>query len=306
MSGPQRAIGSRAVWPIGLGGAQWTFSGQPERASTAVIHAALDAGVTLVDTARAYTTTDHPSSNEALLARALADHPRGDVVLVATKGGHFRAGEHDFPIDGRPSVLRSHVEGSLRHLRRNTLSLYLLHWPDPNVPLEESVGALSDLRDEGKIEMLGLSNVSLDQVRLAQTVTTIQAVQNRLSLLDPTDADLARTLSAEGIAFLAHSPLGGPGCRPGLAEGVPGAATVAERHGVSVQQVALAWLLRVAPNVIPIVGATRPVTIADSAAAATLALTADDARDLDHARDLDDTPDPDDTPDLDGPAPGVL
>jgi len=288
MAGQLRAIGSRAVWPVGLGGAQWTFSGQSERDSTAVIHAALDAGVTLIDTARAYTTTAHPSSNEALLAGALAGHSLGGTVLVATKGGHFRAGEQEFPIDGRPSVLRSHVEGSLRHLRRNTLSLYFLHWPDPAVPLEESVGALSDLRAEGKIEMLGLSNVSLDQVRLAQTVTPIQAVQNRLSLLDPSDADLARTLSAEGIAYLAYSPLGGPGAGPGLAESAPGAVAVAERYGVSVQQIALAWLLHVAPSVIPVVGATRPATIVASAAAATLALSAAD------------------TSDIESPAPGVL
>jgi aryl-alcohol dehydrogenase-like predicted oxidoreductase len=270
---PRRRVGPWNVGAVAMGGAGWAFGDRSEAVSVATIHAALDAGVTLVDTARAYTTTSHPSSNEALVAKALADHPRGNDVVVATKGGHYRAGESEFPVDGRPDTLRAHVRDSLHHLRRDTIALYFLHWVDPAVPLEESVGALADLRDAGLIEHVGVSNVDLAQLRRAQVVTPITAVQNPLSLFRPQDADLARLLSDEGIAYLAYQPLGGPERAGTIAENFPGTSVVAAPYGVSAAQVALAWVLHVAPGVIPVVGAGRPETVVSATAAASIALT---------------------------------
>lgn len=276
-----RRIGPWPVGPVGLGGAGLTFGDLSDDESIAVIHAALDSGVTLIDTALAYTRTDHPSHNEALITTALATHPLGEQVLVVTKGGHYRDGEGRFPVDGRPTTLRAHVELSLRHLRRERLPLYLLHRVDPAVPLVESVGALAELREEGKLELLGLSNVDLSQVRLAQSVTELAAVQNPLSLFDRRNVGLARTLSFEGVAFLAYSPLGGPSRRSSIGEAFPGAVAVAARHEVSVQQVALAWVLQVAPGVVPVVGSTRPQSIDASVAAASVALKDADVQALD-------------------------
>jgi aryl-alcohol dehydrogenase-like predicted oxidoreductase len=272
----ERQIGEVEVGPIGLGGAPWSFADPvDEGGSIRTIHAAIEAGVRLIDTARAYTTPDHESHNEALIARALANHPLRDEVLVATKGGHFR-GDGSFPVDDRPTTLRAHAEDSLRFLGVERLGLYQLHHPDPQVPIEDSVGELENLRREGKIAMIGLSNVDPELHERAMAVAPISAVQNRLSILAPEQAAMARRCESLGQAFLAYSPLGGSRRAGSLSELVPALTAVAAGRGCSPQVVALAWVLAQSATAIAIVGATRPATILDSLEARSLALTADE------------------------------
>jgi aryl-alcohol dehydrogenase-like predicted oxidoreductase len=196
----------------------------------------------------------------------------GERPLVATKGGHWRDGDR-FPVDGRPGTLRAHCEISLRTLGTDRLDLYFLHHVDPAVPLADSVGALEELRREGKIAAAGLSNVTIAQLDESCAITPVAAVQNRLSYADPADLPTALACAQRGIPYLAYSPLTAP-AGPCL----QAALTVAGRHGASVQRVMLAWLRAQAPNIVPLVGATRPASIRDSADL--LHLTHDDLTEL--------------------------
>jgi pyridoxine 4-dehydrogenase len=172
-----RVVGELALPAIGLGCAGFSLDhdNDADRA-TRTIRAAVEAGMTLLDTALAYATADG-RSNEALLRQVLGPTP----VVISTKGGHFRSGD-SFPVDGRPDALRQHCEQSLRNLGVERIDLYHLHWPDATVPIEESLGALADLQRAGKIHHIGVSNVDLDQARAAHRVTAIASVQNQLSL----------------------------------------------------------------------------------------------------------------------------
>ena len=264
-------IAGRGIEGIGLGTAQFAFrDGTPED-SVATVHAALDAGVMLIDTALAYTRVGIESYAEQVVARAL----RGlttERPLIATKGGHWRRGDA-FPVDGRPETLRAHCEISLRALQVDRIDLYQLHHVDPEVPLPDSVGALSQLRQEGKIAAIGLSNVTVAQLDQALAVTPIDTVQNRLSYGDQRDLSTALTCAERNVGYLAYMPLGGPSCT------LPDAAlAVAKRRHVSVHRVLLAWLRAQAPNIVPLVGASRPASIHDSAAL--LDLTDQDREDL--------------------------
>jgi aryl-alcohol dehydrogenase-like predicted oxidoreductase len=266
-------IGSHEVGVMGLGTAHFAFREDLDAdRSIATIRSAVDSGVRLIDTALAYSRRDVPGYAEAIVGRALAGASAAGDVLVATKGGHYRSGE-DFPVDGRPEALRSHCEASLTALGIERIGLYQLHWVDPAVPVSESVGALADLRREGKIEMIGLSNVDRTQLAEAQAVTAIASVQNRLSLDHPEDLPMAKLCAAADIAYLAYMPLGGSAtARAGSSAAC---IEVAERHGASWQQVALAWLL-LQPNIIPIVGSSRAETLVDSLRAAGLGLLDED------------------------------
>jgi aryl-alcohol dehydrogenase-like predicted oxidoreductase len=262
---------------VGLGGVNLSLpEPSDEHDAERTIHAAIDAGVTLIDTAHAYTTVDEEAHNERLVARAVGTHPRGGEVLVATKGGHFRAGPSDFPIDGRPGTIRAHCETSLRTLGVETIGLYQLHWPDPGVPVAESLGALAELRDEGKVRLVGVSNFSVEQLEEARGVVEIASVQNRFSPAYADDRPVLEHCAAQGIAYLSYMPFDGAGGALSLGERLPAFARVAEERGVSPHRVVLAWHLAQAPVVIPIPGARRPETIADSAAAGGLELTPDE------------------------------
>ena len=277
-----RYIGNTAVSSIGLGGVHWSVTDRVDSVlSIRTIHAALDAGARLIDTALAYTTLSDESHNEDLIAHALAGYPLRDEVLVATKGGHYRTGPQTFPIDGRPATLRAHCEMSLRHLGIERLGLYQLHHPDPTVPIEESVQALADLQQEGKVGMIGVSNVSREQLDRASSITLIASVQNQFSPYDTSDLPLLEECDRRGIAYLAYSPLGGSDRSSSLLTVTPSAAAVAARLGVSIQQVVLAWILSRSPTIIPVVGARRPESIRDSLAAADIQLDADDLRTID-------------------------
>lgn len=258
---------------LGLGTAHFAFRADLDAdRAIATIRAAVDQGVRLIDTALAYSRHGVPGYAETIVGRALTGSRAAGEVLVATKGGHYRSGE-DFPVDGRPEVLRSHCDSSLTALGVERIGLYQLHWVDPSVPLSESVGALADLQGQGKIEMIGLSNVDRMQVEEARAVAAIATVQNRLSVDRPEDLRTAKLCATAGIAYLAYMPLGGASAAH--ADRGAACATVAARHGVSWQQVALAWLL-LQPNVIPIVGSSRTETLLDSLRARELTLLEED------------------------------
>jgi aryl-alcohol dehydrogenase-like predicted oxidoreductase len=274
----QRTIGNRSVSAIGLGGMPMSIEGRPDESqSISTIHAALDAGVTLIDTADAYhlTATD-VGHNESLIARALSSYG-GDTsdVLVATKGGHLRPGDGSWTQDGRPEYLKEAVKASAKRLGVDVIDLYQFHRPDPRVPYADSVGAIRDLLDEGVIAMAGISNANVDQIRQAQEILggRLVSVQNQFSPAFRSSLGELELCAELGIAFLPWSPLGGI-ARAGELGGQHSAfQTVADAHGVSPQRVCLAWELALAPVVIPIPGASRAASIQDSAQAVDLVLT---------------------------------
>jgi len=281
----QRTIGQQTVSAIGLGGIRITNKNSTDRArSIAAVHASLDAGVTLIDTADAYHLgPDDVGHNEELVAEALARWG-GDTsgVLVATKGGHLRPGDGEWTLDGSPEHLRAACDASLKRLGVEAIGLYQFHRPDPKVPYLESVGALGELLDAGKIRMAGNSNADPDQIRAAQDELggRLVSVQNQYSPAFRSSLPELRLCEEMGLAFLPWSPLGGIGKAADV--GAHNAfATVAAAHGVSPQQVTLSWMLATAPNVVPIPGASRPETARDSAAAADLRLTDDELASLD-------------------------
>jgi aryl-alcohol dehydrogenase-like predicted oxidoreductase len=280
---PTRRLGRTDVGAIGLGAMLLSIAGRPgEAQAIRTVHAALDAGVTLIDTADAYCLGgDELGHNERLLRKALDAWPGDrDRVLVATKGGHTRPGR-EWGLDGRPEHLRQACEASLAALGVEAIGLYQFHRPDPKVPFVESVGAMAELKAAGKVRMVGLSNVSVDQIRQARELVEVASVQNEFSpRFRRSEGELA-FCAAQRIAFLPWSPLGGMGRGRDLGGRHRAFAEVAEAHGVSPQQVALAWELAKAPVVIPIPGARRPESILDSAAAAGLRLSPDDLARLD-------------------------
>jgi aryl-alcohol dehydrogenase-like predicted oxidoreductase len=274
-----RMIGATRVSAIGLGGMPMSIEGRPdEDRSIRTIHAALDAGVTFIDTADAYhLLTGETGHNERLIAKALASYP-GDIsdVLVATKGGHLRPGDGSWMVDGSPVHLRQAADASLKALGVDAIGLYQFHRPDPKVPYAESIGALKDLLDEGKIRMAGISNASIGQIDIARQILgdgNLASVQNQFSPAFRSSEDELAYCAELGIAFLPWSPLGGIGRAARLGTRHAAFGQVAEAHGVSPQQVTLAWMLAKAPVVIPIPGASRPESITDSARAVDLILT---------------------------------
>ncbi|MER7755167.1 aldo/keto reductase [Kitasatospora sp. NPDC097643] len=282
-----RPLGDRTVFPIGLGALPLSVEGRPPRAQALrTLHTALQAGATLIDTADSYGLgPDEIGHNEELVAAGLAAAPSlAAGVLVASKGGHYRPGDGSWAIDARPEQLRRACESSLRALGRDTIDLYQLHRPDPQVPYAESVGALRDLRQEGKIRMVGVSNVDLEQLQQARAVVEVVSVQNRFSPADQSSREVLTYCTEHGIAFLPWAPLGGlatGGRLPDRLAEVFG--LVALRHRVSVQRVCLAWHLATSPVVVPIPGTTRPESVTDNVGAAELRLEPAELRLLDDA-----------------------
>ena len=274
----QRTIGGRAVSAIGLGGMPMSIEGRPDRSrSLATIHAALDAGITLIDTADAYhLDASDVGHNETLIAEALASYG-GDTsgVLVATKGGHLRPGGGAWTLDGTPAHIKAACEASLQRLGVDAIGLYQFHRPDPTVPYEDSVGAIADLLDAGKIRMAGISNANPDQIRIAQQILggRLVSVQNQFSPAFRSSEPELELCDALGIAFLPWSPLGGIKNAADLATTYQPFAEVAAEVGATAQQVTLAWMLAKSPVVIPIPGSSRPETVRASAAATDIALT---------------------------------
>ncbi|MFI6261194.1 aldo/keto reductase [Micromonospora sp. NPDC051006] len=280
-----RRIGDVSVSAIGLGGMPMSIEGRPdEDRSIRTIHAALDAGITLIDTADAYHLhADEVGHNESLIARALATYG-GDTtqVLVATKGGHLRPGDGSWTVNSSPEYLERACEASLKRLGVDAIGLYQHHRPDPKVPYADSIGAVRDLLDAGKIRMAGISNANPEQIREAQEILggRLVSVQNQFSPAFRSSEPELELCDQLGIAFLPWSPLGGIAHADQLGGHAAAFAEIAERHGVSPQRVCLAWHLAKSPVVVPIPGASRPETIRDSAQAPELTLTAEELASL--------------------------
>ncbi|MCI0344810.1 MAG: aldo/keto reductase [Chloroflexi bacterium] len=228
----------------------------------AVLRRVVELGVDFIDTADSY----GPGVSEELIAEAL--HPYPDGLVIATKGGLERTGPGKWPSNGRPEHLKAACDGSLSRLRVDRIDVYQLHRPDPAVPFEDSVGALVELQREGKVRHVGLSNVTIRQLEQAQRLTPIVSVQNRYNLGDRRSDDVLDACAAQGIAFLPWAPIQD-------AES-PDLRAIADRHGATVRQVVLAWLLARSPVMLPIPGTGSVDHLEENVAAAGLTLTDDE------------------------------
>jgi aryl-alcohol dehydrogenase-like predicted oxidoreductase len=274
-----RTIGTHTVSAIGLGGMPLSIDGRPDREQgLATVLAAIDAGVTLIDTADSYTMeADGQGHNESLIAEALALRPtEAKNILVATKGGLIYRSGRDWDRNGRPEYLRQAAIDSARRLGVESIGLYQFHREDYTTAYVDSLGAMRDLLDEGLVQMVGISNAIQEQIVLFNQILDgrLVSVQNRFSpIFRSSRPELDYTVE-HGMAFLPWSPLGGIG-RGDAVFNDSAFAEVGAELGVSPQQVALAWELSLGSSVIPIPGASRPESIVDSLAAASLQLSAE-------------------------------
>jgi aryl-alcohol dehydrogenase-like predicted oxidoreductase len=279
-----RRLGPFDVYPIGLGAMPLSM-GDNERPSSeqavATVHAALDAGVTYIDTADIYAPSwDTMNHNEEVVARALASYAGStEHVVVGTKGGITRGPGETWGRDGSIGYLRKAVEASLRALRRDVIDLYQWHRPDRSLVYGDVVASLKTLQEEGKIRAVGISNANVEEIDVAAEVLGpdgLASVQNEFSPRFRCSRDELDHCGSLGVAFLPWSPLGGTGsASKGVGERYSVFAEVGTELGVSPQQVVLAWELSLGDHVIPIPGASRPASITDSARAADLTLGAD-------------------------------
>ena len=282
-------VGRHEVGAIGLGLMTFDQTGpQPREQLLDTVRAALDAGVTLFDTADAYGPGEERGAqaqgeNEKLIAGLLDELGVRDEVLLATKGGHVRTDGGGWDTDSSADHLREAVDASLQRLGVDQIALWQHHRPDPKVPYDEVLATLQEIAGSGKVAMVGLSNADSDQIRAAHEVlgSSLVSVQNQFSPKFRSSRPEVDVCAELGLAFLAWSPLGGLADAKDLAEKHPAFAEIAQEHAVSAQQVALAWELAQADVVIPIPGAKRPSSVQDSAQAADLDLTADELARLD-------------------------
>ena len=248
--------------------------GEPKNRDTAikVLRRAVELGINLIDTADSY----GPNTSEELIAEALHPYPAG--LVVATKGGFDRPGPNKWIENGKPDHLRSACEGSLRRLRLDRIDLYQLHRIDPKVPAEDQLGTLKDLQSEGKIKHIGLSEVSVKQIRHAQTIIQVVSVQNRYSMTDRSSEDVLQYCQQQKLAFIPWFPLGA-----GKLSGKEGPlARLASQWRVTPSQVALAWLLAKSPVLLPIPGTSSIEHLEENIAAAGLRIAQDKVQELAH------------------------
>ena len=282
MSFSNRKIGTLSVSPIAMGGAHWSlWADHDDELSTKAFNAGIDAGINFVDTAFRYTCEHEDQHNEKLIRKALDAHGWGrkisaNEIKIATKGGHFGNGPDGF-IDGRPETIRAHAEASLRELRAESLDLYYLHWPDPEVPIEESMGAIAQLHAEGKVQNIGVSNFTREQIDKALSVAPIAALQNKFNPghMPQEELELIKYTNDLGIAYVPYSPLGGTFPPTPLNPTKPELIALAEEAGVSVPVLVLNWHLSLSPNIIPLVGSRRPESLTDSAKVLTTEIPAE-------------------------------
>jgi pyridoxine 4-dehydrogenase len=251
----------------------WGEPDDPD-AARALLRRALELGINLIDTADSY----GPQVSERLIAEAL--HPYPEDLVIATKGGSVRPGAGQWVLNGRPEHLKQACEDSLRRLRLDRIDLYQLHAIDPNVPLAESLGALKDLQDQGKVRHIGVSNFNARQLDEARGVVDVVSVQNRYSLSDRGSQDVLDACEQHGIAFLPYFPLAA-GRLTTAAQGE--LAEIAQAHDATPGQIALAWLLQSSPNTIPIPGTSSGVHLEENVAAARLELSSAEMAALDAA-----------------------
>ena len=259
--------GDLVVRRMGFGAMRITGEGiwgdPPDRAKAhAVLRRAVELGVNLIDTADSY----GPEVSEKIIAEALHPYPAG--LIIATKGGLTRSGPGQWHRNGRPDHLRKACEGSLRRLRLDRIDVYQLHAIDPAVPMEDSLGELIRLRSEGKIRHVALSNVTVDQLKRAQSLVEIVSVQNRYNLGDRASEDVLAVCQRDGLGFLPWYPVGAGN----LTRAGGPLDRVAKAHAVTPAQVALAWLLLHSPVMLPIPGTSSVAHLEENVAAAALSL----------------------------------
>jgi pyridoxine 4-dehydrogenase len=260
--------GELEVRRLGFGAMRITGKGvwgppEDRDGAIATLRRAMELGINLIDTADSY----GPNVSEELIAEALYPYP--EELVIATKGGLTRTGPGEWPRDGRPEHLREACDGSLLRLRVDRIDLYQLHAPDPRVPFEESVGALKELRDEGKIRLVGVSNVSLEQLETSREIVPVATVQNRFNLTERGSEDVLERCEELELGFIPWFPLSagslaGPGGR--LEE-------IAARHGATGAQIALAWLLARSEVMLPIPGTSSVEHLEENVAAAGIELS---------------------------------
>ena len=226
----------------------------------AALRKAVELGVNFIDTADSY----GPDVSEILIAETLYPYP--DDLVIATKGGLVRPAPGRWDADGRPEHLREVCEGSLRRLKLEQIPLYQFHRPDPKVPLADSIGTLAELKAEGKIRHIGISNVREDQLREAEGITPIVSVQNRYNVNDRASEPMVDLCSQDDLAFLPWAPIQG-------SQQIVPVVSAAERHGVGQRQIALAWLLAHSPVMLPIPGSGSAEHVAENIAAAAIKLS---------------------------------
>ena len=268
--------GDLTVYRLGFGTMRLTGPGiwgppTDKNETIAVLRRAIELGVTLIDTADSY----GPEVSESLIAEALYPYP--PQLVIATKGGYLRPGPDQWKPDGRPEHLREVLEGSLRRLRLERIDVYQFHVPDPDVPYEESVGALADLRAAGKIQHIGVSNVNPDQLERARKMVPIVTVQNRYNLGDRASENMVDICEREGLGFIPWFPL----ATGGLAKDGGKLSQIAQRHHATPGQIALAWLLQRSPNMLPIPGTSSVKHLEENSAAALIRLSHDEFQALD-------------------------
>ena len=264
--------GDLTVNRLGFGAMRITGPGvwgePPNRAQAiATLRRVVELGVNFIDTADSY----GPDVSEELIAEALYPYP--DDLVIATKGGQVRPGPGRWEPDGRPKHLREACEGSLRRLRLEQIPLYQLHRLDPRVPVAESLGAIAELKNEGKIRHVGISNVNEDQLREAQRIVPIVSVQNRYNVTDRSSQTMVDLCEQEDLVFLPWAPI------QETDKKVP-VAVAAERHGVTERQIVLAWLLGSSSAMLPIPGTGSPGHAEENIAAAAIELTAEEANSI--------------------------
>ena len=269
--------------PIGLGAMPLSLDNRPDEVNAMeVIQRFIEAGGNFIDTANVYCIDDTDvGHNEQLIAKTLDSLNNIGHVIVATKGG-LRRPKGDWTVDASPDWLRQSCEKSLLDLGIDTIFLYQLHAPDPKVPITDSVGELNRLKDEGKILHIGLSNVTVDEIKLALSTTDIISVQNKCHLLKPDSFNngVVEFCEQNNISFLAHSPVGGHFQHQQF-NTFPDLKTIATKHKATTYQIMLAWLLHKSECIVPIPGATKLSSIESSLAAVAFELDEEDMQQLD-------------------------
>jgi pyridoxine 4-dehydrogenase len=256
--------GDLTVNRLGFGAMRITGDGvwgePPDRdKAKAALRRAVELGVNFIDTADSY----GPEVSETLIAEALFPYP--DDLVIASKGGLVRPGPGQWVPDGRPEHLREACEGSLRRLKLDQIPLYQFHRPDPKVPVDESIGALAELKAEGKIRHIGVSNFNEDQLRVAEGVTPVVSVQNRYNVVDRSSEPMVDLCEQEDLTFLPWAPIQD-------ADRVIPVLTAAKAHNASIRQIVLAWLLARSSQMLPIPGTGSPEHVEENIAAASIQL----------------------------------
>ena len=266
--------GGPTIHRLGFGAMRITGRGvwgpPDEREAIGLLRRIVDRGVNFIDTADSY----GPEISETLIAQALFPYPRD--LVIASKGGFLRPGPGQWTVDARPEHLRQACEGSLKRLRLDRIDLYQLHTVDHRIPIEESVGALVQLQQEGKINHIGVSNVSASDLGRAQKIAKIVSVQNSYNFAETGSDNIVDLCTDAGIAFIAFYPL----AKGRLAKSGSPLLEIAERHRATAGQIALAWLLHRSPIIVPIPGTSSIAHFDENVAASNIHLSADETRAL--------------------------